>query len=158
MKNKLLVCIFAAISPLFSFGQDPRCFVKKYFLLIQSTSDYNAALQTARTAAKGLGIKLDLRGLVRDEHTGIGLSLPADTCLKYTEEEEGVRDSSCYMARGRWDDGVYISIECSDAYQGFSKGFYIVVAGSGDSKDDALIAALKKVRTKYSDAYIKASS
>ena len=139
-----------------SFGQEnPGCYVRKYFLLIQSTTDYKAALLTAQTAAKGLSIKLDLRGLVRDQNTHIGLSLPADTCLKYTEEEEGVRDSSCYMARGRWDDGTYISIEYSDAYSGFSKGYYIVVVASGDKWDNALAKTLEKVKTKYGDAYIK---
>lgn len=133
MKNKIIVCIYLLISPMLSFGQDnPGCYVKKFFLLIQSTPNYKTALQTAKNAAKDLNIKLDLRGLVQDQNTHIGLSLPADTCLKYTEEEEGVRDSSCYMARGRWDDGIYISVEYSNAYQGFSKGFYIVVVGSGD--------------------------
>lgn len=159
MKNKIIFCVFLLVIPIFSFGQEnPECYVKKYFLLIRSTTDYNSALQTARKAAKDLGIKLDLRGLVRDQKTHIGLSLPADTCLKYTEEEEGVRDSSCYMARGRWDDGIYISIEYSGAYQGFSKGFYIVVAGSSDNKDEALIATLIKVKTKYADAYIKSGT
>ena len=158
MKNKIIIGIFLLASPMFSFGQDnPGCYVKKCFLLVQSTTDYKNALQTAQEAAKGLNIKLDLRGLVQDQNTHIGLSLPADTCLKYTEEEEGVRDSSCYMARGRWDDGIYISIEYSNAYQGFSKGFYIVVAGSSDNKDEALIETLNKVKTKYSDAYIKSS-
>jgi len=64
-----------------------------------------AALQTAQKAAKGLDIKLDLRGLIPDKDPGIGLTLPADTCLKYSEEEYGGQDSTCYMARGRWDDG-----------------------------------------------------
>jgi len=156
MKNVIFVLLVA--SPMFSIGQvNPECFVKKYFLLIQSTNDYKAALQTAGKAAKGLDVKLDLRGLVPDKNPHIGLSLPVDTCIKYSEEEEGVQDSSCYMARGRWDDGIYISIEYSDAYEGFSKGYYIVVVGSSDKRDPALIAALEKVRTIYSDAYIKAS-
>lgn len=143
---------------MFSFGQDnPGCYAKKFFLLIQSTPEYETAIQTAKSASKDLNIKLDLRGLVRDQNTRIGLSLPADTCLKYTEEEEGSRDSSCYMARGRWDDGIYISVEYSNAYQGFSKGFYIVVVGSSDKKDATLVETLTKVKTKYSDAYIKSS-
>jgi hypothetical protein len=157
MKNKAIICIPLLISVMSSFGQvRPECFVKKYFLLIQSTTDYKLAFQTAQKAAKDLNLKLELRGLVKDQNTHIGLSLPVDTCLKYTAEE-GAEDSSCYMARGRWDDGIYISIEYSNAYQGFSKGFYIVVAGSSDIKDELLIATLNKVKTKYSDAYIKSS-
>lgn len=152
----LLLLLFVSVSPLFSLGQDDRdCYVKKYFLLIQSTTDYKSALQTARTAANSLHIKLDLRGLVQDRHMHVGLSLPADTCLKYTEEEEGAADSTCYMARGRWDDGIYIGIECSNAYRGFSSGYFIVVAGSSNDRSGALNATLDKVRTMYSDAYIK---
>lgn len=157
MRNVILVFLLAC--PMFSVGQvDPGCFVRKYFLLIQSSAYYGAALQTAKNAAKELNIKLDLRGLIPDKNPDIGLSLPADTCIKYSKQEgDDDGDSSCYMARGRWDDGVYISIEYSNAYDGFSKGYYIVVAGSSTEKDQALMAALQKVKTKYSDAYIKAS-
>jgi hypothetical protein len=156
MRN--IILIFLLASPTLSIGQvNPECYVRKYFLLIQSSSDYKSALQTAQNAAKGLNIKLDLRGLIPDKNPHIGLSLPADTCIKYSEQEGGDGDSSCYMARGRWDDGVYISIEYSNAYDGFSKGYYIVIVGSSSEKDPALMATLEKVKTKYSDAYIKAS-
>jgi len=154
---KKMILAFFLVSPLLSIGQDPGCFVKKFFLLIQSTTDYKAALQTAQNAAKGLSIKLDLRGLIPDKNPDIGLNLPADTCLKYSEQEEGVADSECYMARGRWDDGIYISIEYSNAFNGFSKGYYLVVVGSSDKKDPPLLAALERVKAKYSDAYIKSS-
>jgi hypothetical protein len=155
---RIVILISLLTSPMFSIGQvNPECFVRKYYLLIQSSSDYKTALQTAQNAARELNFKLDLRGLIPDKNPHIGLSLPADTCIKYSEEEGGDGDSSCYMARGRWDDGVYISVEYSNAYAGFSKGYYIVVVGSSDEKDRALMAALEKVKTKYSDAYIKAS-
>jgi hypothetical protein len=155
---RTVILVFFLACSMVSTGQiNPRCFVKKFFLLIQSTKDYPAALLTAQQAAKEFAIKLDLRRLVRDKRSHLGLSLPADTCLKYSEEEGGDGDSSCYMARGRWDDGIYISIECSDAYSGFSKGYYIVVVGSGDQKDAALVAVFEKVRSKYADAYIKAT-
>jgi hypothetical protein len=157
MKN--IILIFLLASPMFSIGQDnPKCYVKKYFLIIQSTPDYKVALQTAQKAAKGLAIKLDLRGLIPSKDKFIGLSLPADTCAKYSEEEFGVKDDSpCYLARGRWDDGIYISIEYSTAYKEFREGYFIVVVGSSGEKDPPLMAALEKVKTKYSDAYIKIS-
>jgi hypothetical protein len=156
MRN--IILIFLITSPLFSIGQiNPGCYVNKYFLLIQSTNDYKAALKTAQAAAKGLGIKLDLRGLIPDKNPNTGLTMPVDSCLKYSEEEGGGEDSTCYMARGRWDDGIYISIEYSNAYSGFSKGYYIVIAGSSDKKDQSLVSTLKKAQAKYSDAYIKTS-
>ncbi len=50
-----------------------------------------------------------------------------------------------------------MSIEYSNAYSEFTKGYYIVIAASG-SKDDAEIKnAFKKIKLRYRDAYIKSS-
>ncbi len=156
-KMKNIILVFLLTLPLFSIGQDnPDCYAEKDFLLIQSTQDYQTALQTAKQATKELNIKLDLRGLIPDKNSRIGLTPPADTCLKYSKEYGG-KDSTCYLARGRWDDGIYISIEYSNAYDSFKKGYYIVMVGSGFKKDQKLITTLKRVKTKYSDAYIKTS-
>ncbi len=41
MRNKIIIGIFLLASPMFSFGQNNSgCYVKKYFLLIQSTTNY----------------------------------------------------------------------------------------------------------------------
>ena len=139
-------------SLLHSFGQESNdCYVKKDFLIITSTKDYQSALRSAQKAAKALDIKLDLRGLIKTNDSLVGLSLPSDTCMKYSE------DSVCYIARGRWDDGTYISIEYSNAYEAFAKGYYIVVVGSADNKNAELKSTLKKVKIKYRSAYIKTS-
>ena len=149
MKNFIILFLML---PLFSFGQEnSNCYAEKDFLIIQSTKDYKRALQTAKKASIELQIKLELRELIPDKDTIIGLTLPSDICLKY------ISDSTCYIARGRWDDGIYISIEYSNAYLSFEKGFYIVMIGSGLKKDPNLIHSLKKVKTKYSDAFIKSS-
>ncbi|MFL5765992.1 MAG: hypothetical protein ACJ77K_18755 [Bacteroidia bacterium] len=154
---KHFFCFFLFAIPILTFGQDnPDCYAEKDFLIIQSTKDYKAALQTAKQATKALDIKLDLRDLIPDNNTRIGLSEPVDTCLKYSKEYGG-QDSTCYLARGRWDDGIYISIEYTNAYDSFTKGYYIVMVGSGFKKDQSLVDTLKKVKTKYSDAYIKTS-
>lgn len=152
-----LVYIFLLAIPFLSHGQNNLdCYAEKDFLIIHSTKDYNNALLIAQKAAKTLDIKLDLRQLIPDKNSRIGLTPPADTCLKYSKEYGG-QDSTCYLARGRWDDGVYISIEYSNAYNSFSEGYYIVIVGSGFKKDQNLVATLKKVKEKYSDAYIKTS-
>lgn len=158
MKNILLTIILTI--PLFSLAQEnPGCYVKKYFLILQSTKDYPSALQTAKNAAKSLKLDLDLRGLIPVKDTNTGLNLPVDSCLKYAREAgEEDPDSSCYMARGRYDDGIYVSIEYSNAIFGFAKGYYIVVAGSGVKADQPLVATLKKARAQYADAYLKAST
>jgi len=147
--NLTVICLFCTF---FCLGQESNdCYLKKDFLLISSTKDYKSALLTAQKASKALDIKLDLRGLINANDTLVGLTLPSDSCLKYSG------DSICYIARGRWDDGTYISIEYSNAYQSFAKGYYIVVVGSAENKNLELKAILKKAKTKYPTAYIKTS-
>ena len=141
---RYLFYFFLLTLPFLSNGQDnPDCYAEKNFLIIQSAKDYTAAFQTAKQATKILDIKLDLRELIPDKDPRIGLTPPADTCLKYSKEYGG-QDSTCYLARGRWDDGIYISIEYSNAYDSFIKGYYIVMVGSGFKKDETLTATLKK--------------
>ena len=87
-----------------------------------------------------------LRGLHPNRE--IGLSREVDIC-----EDEGY-GYPCYIPRGRYDNGVYISVEYSDAYKGFAKGYYIVMVASGEV-DKSL---LKQIRTIVPDAYIKKSA
>ncbi len=139
-----------------SFAQiDSSCFVEKDFLIIQSTKDYSAALFTVKEASKKLGIKINLKYLVPDKDSLIGLSLSK-------AEKDSIKASpfdydTVYVPRGRWDDGIYISIEYSNRYDNFSKGYYLVMVGSGFKKDPQVAKTLKKVKTKYPDAYIKRS-
>jgi len=157
MKRILLSLL--PILPFIAFAQhDPACFVEKDFLIIHSTKNYKSALTIAQKAAKTLNIKLNLRGLLPISDTTLGLSEPIDTCLKYSEEYGGV-DSTCYLARGRWDDGIYISIEFSNAYNSFARGYYIVMVGSASKKEKNvdLAPTLKKIKVNYPEAYIKTS-
>lgn len=151
------ILFFLLALPLISFGQtNEECYVEKSFIILLSTKDYNEALTIAESASKSLGFKLDTRDLTPVTDKQLGLSLPADTCLKYSIGLEE-QDTNCYIARGRYDDGIYISIEYSNAYLSFAKGYYIVISGSGMKEDKELSKTLKKVKTKFSDAYIKSS-
>lgn len=116
------------------FGQeDHYWFPKKDFLIIQSTKDYKSAVVTAREAAETFNLKLET-------------PLEDSTFLTLQSNLE---------ARGRYDDGIYVSIEYSNNYSSFSKGFFIVMVGSGDRNDTQMKEVLKKLKTKYSDAYFK---
>lgn len=124
-------------------------YVKKEFLIIHSGKDYAAALKKANDASKKLKLKLDLRNLQANKE--IGLSHPEKIC----EDDFGF--FPCYIARGRYDDGSYISIEYSDAYIEFEKGYYIVVVSSyssGNVNNKSMLAKTQKI---YKDAYLKAS-
>jgi hypothetical protein len=59
----------------------------------------------------------------------VGLTFSEDAC----KNEFG--EYPCYVPRGRWDDGVYISVEHSSSYQGLEEDRYIVVLASGAPHD-----------------------
>lgn len=152
MKHALfLILVFTNI---ISFAQDTDSteaepYIEKEFVIIQSTPDYNSALNTAKNAAYKLNTKLDLRGLKKNKQ--IGLSWSQKVCDNEWDE------FPCYVARGRWDDGDYVSIEYSNAYSGFKKGYYIVIISSGVKGENSVKDALTKARAIYKDAYKKIS-
>jgi hypothetical protein len=124
-------------------------YVEKEFVILLSSKNYESALKTAREAAVKLKVKLDLRGLKKHKETG--LTWGQKTC------EDDWFSYPCYVARGRYDDGQYISIEYSSAYSGFREGYYIVVAAGGSPGDVLVKQTLAKTRKMYRDAYRKRS-
>lgn len=124
-------------------------YVKKDFLIIHSSKSYSEAMAAAEKASRSQKIELRLRGLSANKQTGLTIS--KEDC-----EKEGL-DFPAYYARGRWDDGVYLSIEYSDAYEGFRPGYYIVIAASGDRAEKEMQDTYKKIRTVYKTAYFKSS-
>jgi hypothetical protein len=65
----------------------------------------------------------------------MGLTFSQDACASEFGE------FPCYVPRGRWDDGVYLSVEHSSAYEGFEEGLYVVVLASGSPRDRTIGAA-----------------
>ena len=130
--------------------EEMGAWVDKSFVILKSTSKYAEALSFATMAATRLNVKLDLRDLSSDAR--IGLTFPKALC------EEEWDEFPCYVARGRWDDGVYISVEYSSGYKGFSPGMYIVVMANGYKGDKDVQAALVRARKAFQDAYIKTTS
>lgn len=130
-------------------AQEEDMYIKKDFLILLSTKNYSAALAKAKQVAASQQLELKLRGLAENKTSG----------LSYSKEEceKKELDYPSYYARGRWDDGVYVSIEYSNAFSGFAKGYYIVIAASG-SKDEAEIkTAYNKIKQACKDAYFKSS-
>ena len=121
--------------------------VEKAFVILKSTSSYEEALSFVKSAAARLNVEVDLRELSADGR--LGLTFPRGTC----EEEWG--EFPCYFPRGRWDDGVYLSIEYSSGYKGFTSGLYIVVMANGSKESEEARAALVRAKAVYPDAYMK---
>jgi hypothetical protein len=121
--------------------------VEKGFVIISSTKDYNSALKLTKEVNRKLNIAIDLRGYYPDEKMGLDTDIAC-----------GCGENHGYIARGRFDDGEYLSIEYSDNFEAFTDGYYIVVAASGTNKESELTHTLKKVQSITSDAYIKNST
>jgi hypothetical protein len=127
--------------------------VPKDIIILGSTTDYNGALALAKQASGRLKRKLDLRGLKPVAKTGLTMS-KKDCYGTGGGDDLGY---PCYQARGDGNaaNDDYISIEYSNAYKGFAKGYYIVVAGITDLQSTAMKTRLAMIRKTYPDAYAK---
>ena len=120
--------------------------VEKDFVIVRSTPTYEEARKTASEAARRLQVPLNLRGL--SSHSS-GLTFSKKDC------EESAFDYPCYVARGRGDDGFYVSIEYSSAYAGFRPGLYIVVVASDARGGLVSKEAARSAKKAFRDAYIR---
>lgn len=121
------------------------------FVILISTKDYQAALKRAKDASSKLGYPLNLRDLHPNEETG--LSLPREVC-----EEDicgGGLTYPMYLPRSDWGEEKYVSVEYSDGFKDFTKGYYIVVVASGEKGAPVIQEALTESRKFYKDAYAK---
>ncbi len=126
---------------------DSDMWAERSFVIVGSTGSYETALEIASNASYYLDLMLDLRELGPD--STVGLTWSPEIC-------EGTGwEHPCYVARGRFDNGVYVSIEHSGAYEGFAPDYYIVVAASGESDSPIVRETLAKAREFTGDAYIK---
>lgn len=123
--------------------------VKKHFLIAASTKSYESALKSATDIATKLDLKFDIRDLKPID--GSGLTWGNEDC------EANGWDYPCYVARGRHDDGEYVSIEWSNAINGFTKGYYVVIVSSQSERNNEMKDFLKKVKEIKSSAYIKSA-
>src|SRR5262245_29462350 len=121
--------------------------VKKDLVIIASTKSYDAAKRVATSAAEKLSVPLDLRGLTYNQKAG--LSLPEQEC------RDEFDTYPCYPPRGRWDDGVYVSVEHTSGYPSLTPGMYIVVVANSDHGSSTVREALAHAQVPYPDAYIR---
>lgn len=141
----IIFSLFLSLASVFAQDDYENPMETKSFLIIISTKNYKRALTKAQLACNDLGLHLDLNNTYRDKENG-GLT-SSKVC--------GCGEQHGYVARGRSDDGNYISIEYSDAFEGFTPGYYIVVVSSGYREDVGKL--LPEVKEAYKDAYIKDS-
>lgn len=109
--------------------------VEKPFLVLVTTPRYEDALALARRASARLKLPLDLRELSPVEH---GLTWSRREC------DDNGWDYPCYVARGRYDDGAYVSIEHGSWFSGGAVDEYVVIAASGEEGVRATLATARQ--------------
>lgn len=136
-----------------SIAQEPEPYEKRTFVIAASEKSFSQAMLKATSLSEQTGFRFDMRGVGFDpkhvEGHGGGLTFTKSEC------EESNWGYPCYVARGRWDSGTYISVEHTSAIQGFTPGLYVVIASTGTNKEIA--PALKHVQKFIPDAYSKST-
>ena len=123
------------------------------FVIAASEKSYSQAVLKAATLAEKSGILYSTNGINFDpQHKGDngGLTYSKSEC------ESNNWGYPCYVSRGRWDEGMYITVEYSSAIQGFTPGLYVVIAASGNK--DTLVPSFNTVNHFVPDAYMKTAS
>jgi hypothetical protein len=144
--KQFITCLFIIFITLSSNAQNTESdIVQKGMIVMRSTKNYNEAKKFAEKASKKLSLKLDLRELTPNKQEGLTFS--------QFECEDNGWEYPCYIFRGRYDDGEYISIEYSNGLNNFTEGIYIVIAASGDNTITQ--PSLKKIKKVYKNAYVK---
>lgn len=134
------------------FSEEINYYVDTDFIIVFTSKNYSETYKKALNIAEKMNYPIDLRNLEFNKE--IGLSYSKDF-LENKNLGGMVGTYPWYDTRGRFDNGSYISIEYTNKYKGFSKGYYIVVASSGVK--GSLINELKRIKKKYPDSYIKTS-
>ena len=146
--KKILFISIAILYALSPFAQENNAAIEKVgFLIVYAGKDYDMAKKVAEEAHEHLGYELNFRG--HEYNSELGLSLPKRDC-----EEEGF-EYPAYIQRGRGKDGNFVSVEYTDAYNNFTKGYYIVVVASYTKGSQKINETLKEVKVHYESAYVK---
>ena len=146
---RIIVIILLCLSHIL-YSEEIDKTVKKEFIIVYSTTKYKEALNKCNEVNKKLNYNINFRGLEYNKEIGLSYS------KEILEDKENGGEEEIfpwYFPRGRNDDGEYISIEYSNGYKEFKKGYYIIIIASGD--EGTLSAKLEKVKKYYKDAYIK---
>mgnify|MGYP000844699870 FL=1 len=145
MKIRMLIVLFLFTKA--ASAQEFNSSVSKNIIILLSTKNYAVAKKFAVEAGKKLQKEVKFGGLTPNPKSGLTMNRTDCETFGYP----------CYIARGEGNaaNTNHISIEYSNAYEGFAKGYYIVVAGIADPKSEDLAMELQKIRRVYKNVYAK---
>lgn len=145
MKTLILLMLLSLLPFSVTFADEQAIegefYSDRYILILNSTKDYNEALNFANDAAKKLRLEFDNENKRYSKEKGI-----------YFEGIEDDDYNGGYYPRRYAEE--FISLENSGGYRGLADGFIIIVGGIyADRKSSR--QALAKVKTVYANAYVK---
>jgi hypothetical protein len=100
--------------------------VVKYVLVAGTFRSYPGAVSDTQALARRVGLEY------RRKTTQIEDGSPT---YSRTECEANGWAYPCYVARGRYDDGTYFSVEPSSSYHEMQPGYFVALAASGTLND-----------------------
>ena len=133
--------------PLPTLTPRPAELAEKDFVVLPTIASYAEARRLAGAAARRLGLKLDLRRARSNGHGGLTFS-PADCKANDWEYP-------CYVARGRYDDGAYVSIDEAGRFFEAEEQGYLVILGSGPKNDPSTRGVAEKARALFPSAELR---
>ena len=158
MRVPLFLLVIVAALPNWAAANDNAVAATKeatqqsYVVILGSYRDFHEAHRHAKAISAASGAPFSMQDRIYDAKRGL--------ILRDDHPDELYAGS--YISRrynttrlpGSQEEVEYLSIERSDAYAGFRKGYYILVAGIYDAQKEAQ-ATVKKFSPVVADAYAK---
>lgn len=139
-----VIAIFLTQSSYAQVDNEYHPYLDQSFLIIASSTNFDDAKKIALEAQEKLELEYPTSSYYPDKKEGFK-----------TDEICGCGEIHSYFPRGSHDNGNYISIEYSSAYEGFTEGYYIVIVSSGQK--ESVQRELPEAQKHYEQAYIKNS-
>ena len=123
-----------------------------YVVVLASERGFEAALRKAKAVGRHTGVPFSMQGMVYDPKRG--LILPDDDPDPIYAGTYVGRRYNVARLEETGTESEFLSVERSEAYTGFAKGYYIVVGGIYATRGDAK-QSLAKFIPFVPDAYAK---
>ncbi len=136
-----LALIGLAAAPSMVLAKEPDFLENRHVVILSVYKSFDAAREDAVKIAKASRIPFSMEGRIFDKKRG--LIYPDNFDDEVFRGQYVSRRYHKTVLKGSEDEREYLSVERSDGYDGFKKGFYIVVAGVHESSAAAQAQAQK---------------
>lgn len=140
----LLIALGLLVAPFARAEKQPDFMENRYVVILSVYQDFAEAKADAVKIAKASKVPFSMEHRIFDKKRG--LIYPDNFDDEVFRGEYVARRFHTTVLKEGADDTPYISVERSDGYDGFKKGFYIVVAGVHDNS-----AAAQKQLKQFTD-------